>query len=1232
MRNKESARGKGEAGQGEPMAVVVSQTDRWSIIPRIGEAPTIDGNLDEAVWSQASRMSGFRAIYVNEPVSQDADTEVRFACDDSCLYIGIAGMGTIGAHAAADRIDILFSAPQRPDRFFHIPLDIAKGTREMSTAYGHGVKILERPEHVRSALRSGNEGWSLEVAVPVASVMEREPLPGDEWRISVIRCCGIGSQQPLSSLVPVRQSTIIDLGLPASGYNVRIDVLPEGRMGRLYWQRLPGNDESARPKPWLPAKAELTYEGYTAKKLHLDVEELGGCDLTSADLTWRTPSDERIAIPEFELDAAAGILAFRHPKPLETGLYEFQLNVTDRKNRQRLLMLSFDSQALIEAGESLYVPPQAAGVRIVGKEAPSEEVIRLLELIPPQPGFIFGGDPECPELYAGDRLFRWDPGDPFALVSARTGTRHPNDRFPEREAFVVHNRKGEEVRVPYYEDADGRRYSMTGRLWYEQKIYALKQTSLLAKHDPLGAARLLNRWADAYSGWVPTNDYPWGCYPTEGHAGPPYHYWGGVWSRWSTSDLGELRHLAEAYAEVKRTNAFEVLSGEIGTDVERKIVEDMFGPSYAFFDSFSNGNHNNDYHNWLGLIALSRATGHPRYMHQALERIRLFIAGRFLFDGFFGEVCVSYHLQSIGGLQVAIEAAKGWTDPDGYISPRCGQRADDLDLERDYLALEAFKRVIRGVTYPNGHYFPIQDTWAFSKSRSPDPAGESLFLPAAGIARLTLGTGERQMQLYMSGVPKYGHDHLDPLNLALFACGQEILPDIGYTHTLYRQWTRSTMCHNTVVVDGKDMDRNSGVDGGSLRLFASAGADVQVMRMSQENAYPGLREYGREAWLIGFGGDACGTGGTDDRSGYVVDLFRVQGGNRHEYTLNGDANRDSAMETNVPLSPYGPYLLPPGTKVTPPTGELEQGDADGLYYGYMYVQDVQRAETGRGGYEVTLKTSGEGRLKVFGLDGHGHDGSGDSGVKSELFLGKAPSLRATRLHDKSMDNNVEAVRYWMPKLIVRKEGADLNSRFVHVMEPFSDSRDPRTRRTELLRPEQSGNGAVALAVSYDSTTDIILSSGSAGPSEPLVVGDMSLTGGLGFIRIENGEVAQMVLIGGTLLRKGELAIRGDGWAEGVVDSVLRKADGDSVDAFVTSMAVPYDTAGSCVIVTYPDGSMNGYPLRDIKREEGRTLLLIDGVDPGFTIREDGSSEMKYYPFKKWCGPLRFRIDNVVRLR
>lgn len=1204
--------------QGTQEPIVSTQHDRWGIIPRAEAAPQIDGCLEEAVWQRAEPLSRFRTLYSNEAVGADEDMEVRLVCDDSHLYIGMIGR-SLGSGSETEQIDVLLSAPNEASCFFRIPITITAGPREMTTDYSHGlgVRRLETPAGVVSALRRSGAQWTLELAVPAAAVLGGKAAmakAGEEWRVNVIRSFGIGAVRPLHSFVPVRQSTIIDLAKPLSGYRVRIDALPEGRLGCLYWQRLPALADDREPERWRPARAELAYVGFARKRLRLDVQELSGLDSTSLELVWRAPSGRRTVISEHQADTVTGDISFRHPEPLESGWYELQLTAADHAGCRRMLILSFDSQALIEAGERLYTHPQATPATRVSAVPTSEEVKRLMALIPPQPGFIFGGDPEYPELYAGDKLFRWSPDDPFALTSPRTGTRHPNERFPEDRSWDVRNGKGEPVRVPYYEDAGGKRYSLTGLLWYEQKIYVLRQTSLLAKEDPLGTARLLNAWADAYAGWVPTNDYPWGCYPLEGRAGPPFHHWGGIWSRWSTSELGELRHLADAYAEVKTTNALALLSEEKGFDVERKLLKQLIEPSYRMYDSYSNWDSNNDYHNWIGLIALSRATGHPRYVHQAIARIRSFVSGRFLFDGFFGEVCVSYHRQSIGGLQAAIDELKGWTDPPGYVSARSGRRADDLDLERDYPILRAFRRVPGCIVYPNGHHFPIQDTWAFSKAGAAERSEGSLFLPAAGIARLTLGAGERQMQLYMSYVPKYGHDHLDPLNIALFACGQELLPDIGYTHTQYRQWTRSTLGHNTVVVDGSDMDRKSGADGGSLRMFAAGCADVQVMRASQEQAYPGLSEYSREAWLIGFG---------DGQEGYVVDLFRVQGGSRHEYTLNGDANRDSVMETNVPLHPYGPNLLLPGTTATLPESETDYGETDGQYHAYMYVRDVYSAKVGGQGYEATLRTAEAGRLRWIGL--------GDAG-DSELFVGNAPSLRMTRLSSKAKDNNIEAARYSLPKFVARREGNELRSRFLHVLEPYEADCGPRIRQAEMLQPDQMEEGDIALAIAYGSTVDIVLSSGAATRSRPLIVGDIYLSGSIGFIRMEQGEVTQMVLIGGTALRKGAAAICGDGTTEGEIERVLRKANGDDVDAFVTRTTVSDEAVGSSIIVFHPDGRSHGYLISEVRRESGRTLLCLAGTDPGFTIQDSGDSEMTFYPFHRWSGLHRFRIDNMVRFR
>ncbi|MDF2720042.1 MAG: Carbohydrate family 9 binding domain-like, partial [Paenibacillus sp.] len=348
MQNMDQSRARMNAlWKGQP--IVASQADRWSIVPRIGEAPRIDGSLDEAAWSEAARMSGFRSFYANEPTGVQTDTEIRLACDDRHLFIGIIGFAGSDGHPAAEKIDILLSTPDQPDRYYNIPIEISRGPRDFTAAYGPG---------------------------------------------NVVRYYGIAAPRPSSSLIPVRHSSITDLGKPDEGYSMRIDLLQEGRMGSLYWQRPPLPDNAQQVGRWTPERAILTYGSFTEKLLHVEPDEISDC--FSLNMMWRTPSNKQIEISEFEFVPAAGIIAFTHPKPLEPGLYQLQITVADNTQAAKMAVLTFDREALIDAGESLYVPPQAAGRIQVTAAAPSEHVTRLLNIIPEQPGVIFGGDPERP--------------------------------------------------------------------------------------------------------------------------------------------------------------------------------------------------------------------------------------------------------------------------------------------------------------------------------------------------------------------------------------------------------------------------------------------------------------------------------------------------------------------------------------------------------------------------------------------------------------------------------------------------------------------------------------------------------------------------------------------------------------------------------------------------------------------------------------------------------------------
>ena len=113
----------------------------------------------------------------------------------------------------------------------------------------------------------------------------------------------------------------------------------------------------------------------------------------------------------------------------------------------------------------------------------------------------------------------------------------------------------------------------------------------------------------------------------------------------------------------------------------------------------------------------------------------------------------------------------------------------------------------------------------------------------------------------------------------------------------------------------------------------------------------------------------------------------------------------------------------------------------------------------------------------------------------------------------------------MPKLVVRREGKNLSSTFVTVMEPYVETFASRLLRKvphiddmQVLKTKESYEGDVSVAITHGKTIDIVLSS-PYHPGKPMIVDDITLEGKMGFIRVENGKVKSMYLIGGTLLKK-----------------------------------------------------------------------------------------------------------------
>ncbi len=1309
---------------------------------------TADGTLTDPRWGPPvqEQFTSLAGLEETDPVA------LHLVHDSTHLHVGIAVSGTPASTVAYASVLV------RADSEHFVTTVAIRPTTPASTFTWEGENT--ELSDATSDFAAGDDLTTATVSIPFAEI-GISPDTGVELGLNVV-VDHEDMTRPATSDAPLRTGVIWYNG--SSTRPVRTAVVDEDRYALVLLGGVgavrKGRKPAALSEISLPV---LEYLAFSRKRLHLQIPDDTVRDEISID--WRAPGGDWVGLETEVAVARIRTADFDHPEPTVPGQYWLRVTTVSRTGDDQVSHLWFDRDALITAGDQLpgNQPHPPRGNTEVTPAAPSAAVQALLDLVPDRAGFRFCGLPETPELHP-DRLYAFSPDEPDQLVAPSTGTVYPNDDFPEDQSITVTNRLGEEVTYPYHEDASGKRYFISAHRWYLQREHVYGALPTLASTDPLGAARLLHRLAEAHRGWVSTNEYPWFNRPVASAATPRNYYWGGALTRWSVSDLSPISGIAGTLEKIEQTDALDVLGAELGTDVRSVIIDDFLGSALAWVHTFPATYGNMAAPNNVALGSLAKALGDSQYAHEVYEWAAEFARRSFLFDGFWKETTVSYHNQSSSGAVAAADKLDGWTDAEGYESPRTGLRLVDLKLRTKMPVLSASLRIPNLLCYPDTKTFPTADTWASEKANAPEPIG-SFTLGASGISRLSrgpvasggpygithqffdltvteqsaeaayfAGTGTIQLesttpdgfvvwefdldtggdfdldlvpfhagsyaryevridgeavgehdffasgatgvqpaftlaridltagkhtigfhcvgrdegssnwkmginsmslldeeartlrdesdpdvanpaQTWLMYTPKYGHNHYDPLNLVVWAEGQELLPDLGYTHTFDGQWTKTTLGHNTVTVDSSNMSTETGVDGGSLEVFDTADTDIQAIRAHFDTAYDQTNRYCREVWSIKHP-DA------ERNEGYVLDLFRVAGGERHELSFNGDANHEAAMTTTASTAEYGPYLLPEGVEVVLPTRETETGSAEGHYYGYISVRDVSRAELPDGAFDVTLTTELDDEE-----EGSGVHFLGQAGPSTELFLGRSPSIRSTRLLGAAGDLNTEVIKYTMPKLVVRREGSDLRSDFVTVVEPYGAGKTPRISSVELVEHDGSADDLAVKVTHDDGTVDLVLSSFTG--SGTLSAEDATLTGKLGWVRMSEGEVVALHLVGGTSLTAGGQSLTDDGPVTGPVTGTRRQMAEDETDAVLTTATVPEWAVGRTLVVAHPDGKTHAYPIKAVTAEGGTTLIEIDRIDPGFQINDDGSSEMVFTPFTVWTGDTTFRIDNSV---
>ncbi|MEN6304661.1 MAG: heparinase II/III family protein [Armatimonadia bacterium] len=395
--------------------------------------------------------------------------------------------------------------------------------------------------------------------------------------------------------------------------------------------------------------------------------------------------------------------------------------------------------------------------------------------------------------------------------------------------------------------------------------------------------------------------------------------------------------------------------------------------------------------------------------------------------------------------------------------------ADPLKIEREVAAL-AEKARSEGNPWMGGHN-----------------------MAGYGLASLEYGWSKEGTGLWMYYGRNGGHGHADRLNFDIYYKGLCMLPDHGYpeyaTNWPHRMYvTDNTLSHNTVLINGQPQ-KTDWV--GHPELFCQH-PDFGAVRVESSGVYPGLaKKYQRTLAFVKIG----------DGQGYALDIFRVQGGEDHLYSLHGTPGTVTS-DLKLTKQEQGTYM---GAE-SPYRGKEPRGPK----YGYSWVTNVERDAAPAEQFMVDWQVEPGWRAAKAEDDIH-------------VRYHSLTPLDDVALGDMEPPQNKGGNPRWLRYLLAHRTGKDLTSTFAGVIEPYSQK--PAIAKVERLKvtaPDAAqavavkvtlADGAIDYLVSSDDDSTIIKSEG--GPE---------FSGGIGWLRVRNGKVERASLTRGTRLALDKFAI------------------------------------------------------------------------------------------------------------
>jgi len=639
-------------------------------------------------------------------------------------------------------------------------------------------------------------------------------------------------------------------------------------------------------------------------------------------------------------------------------------------------------------------------------------------LVPTASGIYFIGCPNCNGGAQEMNVLSWKPEFGNKLKCNYCNMVFPNEQYPENHEKVIIAPSGAKQVYRYHQNAQGNQYFYEANSWFERwkwiqqngerlaKIYSLTKDNAYGDR----AAVIAGRFAQLFPDYAVRYDYPSAAkkffpadqkWPYEGLV--PYR--GAKWNWWAYGDIPI--QMANVYEFLKNGYDWKRMDTFIGTETDKRIVKDLLILGYEFTAANPELYTNMSPGMYRDMVRLGRIINKPEMVHDGVNRFIEFLKLGFFADGWWKEGTASYHDQTIGGLKSVASAAHGYSDPPEYVT----NRFDNLDLTNKMPFYTKALQVSQEAILPNGRKIPINDTWATRNvnAKNTDNSVSHLW-SSLGNAALGNGKGTEQIVVNLNWSGNYGHSHYDNASIILFAKGEELLSDIGYTHSKYRGWTLHTASHNTVVIDQKAQDAGSIKNPvtGHLKFYDDKNENVKVIDVDASPAYAVAGTYRRRLIMV------HAAEGRD----YVIDRFDVEGGNTHDWFLHGMCEQEGKMETSISIETKVKTLVPDWGGINIPKNQYDSDIEGKRIHAYSYLKNIKSGKTSKP-WTATW------RYEKSGLRTHNFLPAG-----SEIFTFSSPSVRLAGENDNKLDDFM--------RLGLMQRHTVGKSSFVTVHEPFNE--------------------------------------------------------------------------------------------------------------------------------------------------------------------------------------------------